>query len=168
MVKPLQLGHANIRVGDLERSINFYTEVLGLEVTHRRGNNIVFLSANNLSHELAISPLGVGAPGPDKERVGLNHLAWQMASFEDLQQMYRHLKEKEVGILRMRQNSASMGIYFADPDGNENEVYYEEADARWRPGGWEGQFPRKLEQVAAYAGQGSAHKSLISPFGNRI
>ena len=147
MVKPLQLGHANIRVRDVERSIKFYTEVLGLEVTHRRGNNIVFLSANNLSHELAISPLGLDALGPDTRQVGLNHLAWQMASFENLQQMWRQLKEKGAEILRMRQNSASMGIYFADPDGNENEVYYEDRDARWRPGGWAGQFPTKLEEV---------------------
>lgn len=147
MVKPKQLGHTNIRVRDLERSVKFYTEVLGLEVTHRRENNIVFLSTNDLSHELAISPLGLNAPGPDKERVGMNHQAWQMASFEDLQQMYRHLKGKRVEILRMRQNSASMGIYFADPDGNENEVYYEDPDARWRKGGWSGQFPRKLEEV---------------------
>jgi hypothetical protein len=36
MVKPLQLGHANIRVRDVERATKFYTEVLGLEVTHRR------------------------------------------------------------------------------------------------------------------------------------
>jgi catechol 2,3-dioxygenase len=106
----------------------------------------VFLSANNLSHELAISPLGIDAPGPDTRQVGLNHLAWQMASFEDLQQMWRQLKEKGVEIRRMRQNSASMGIYFPDPDGNENEVYYEDHDARWRPGGWAGQFPRKLEE----------------------
>ena len=148
MVKPGQLGHANIRVRDLEQSEKFYTEVLGLDVTHRRGNNILFLSGTHLSHELAISPLGPDAPAPDKARVGVNHFAWQMASFEDLQAMYRRLKEKQVNIVRMRQNSASMGIYFTDPDGNENEVYYEEADARWRQGGWEGQFPRKLEQVA--------------------
>jgi len=41
-----------------------------------------------------------------------------------------------------------MGIYFADPDGNENEVYYEEPDARWLAGGWSGEFPKKLEPVA--------------------
>ena len=146
MVKPKQLGHVNIRVRDLQRSEKFYTEVLGLEVTHRR-ENILFLSSNNLSHELAISPMGMHAPGPDKDRVGTNHNAWQMASFKDLQQMYRHMQEKQVEILRTRQNAASMGVYFADPDGNENEVYYEEPDARWRKGGWSGQFPGKLEEV---------------------
>jgi catechol 2,3-dioxygenase len=148
MVKPMQLGHVNIRVRDLARSIKFYTEVLGLEVTHRR-EAIVFLSANNLSHELAMSPLGHQAPGPDKAQVGTNHVAWQMGSFEDLQQMYRHLHKHQIPILRIRQNATSMGIYFPDPDGNENEVYYEAPDARWRDGGWQGTFPRQLEGVTA-------------------
>jgi catechol 2,3-dioxygenase-like lactoylglutathione lyase family enzyme len=53
MVQPRQLGHVNIRVRDLQRSTRFYTEVLGLEVTHRRGN-LVFLSARDHSHELAL------------------------------------------------------------------------------------------------------------------
>ena len=147
MVKPMQLGHVNIRVRDLDRSIKFYTEVLGLEVTHRR-ETIVFLSANHLSHELAMSPLGLDALGPDKDQVGTNHIAWQMGSFDDLQEMYHYLKANQIEILRVRQNAASMGIYFPDPDGNENEVYYEESDARWREGGWQGEFPRKLEEVS--------------------
>jgi catechol 2,3-dioxygenase len=145
MVKPLQLGHANIRVRDVERSTKFYTEVLGLEVTHRRGNQ-AFLSAREHSHELAIRGIGPDAPGPDSRQVGTNHFAWEMASFEDLQAMVRHLKEKGVDILRVRDNTYSVGVYFNDPDGNGLEVYYEE------PGGyrraWEGQYSRKLEEVA--------------------
>ena len=148
MVKPVQLGHVNIRVRELDRSIKFYREVLGLEVTHRR-EGIVFLSANNLSHELAMSPLGREALGPDQAQVGTNHVAWQMGSFEDLQQMCRHLQEQQIAIRRIRQNAASVGVYFADPDGNENEVYYEEPDARWREGGWQGAFSRQLEEVTA-------------------
>ena len=35
MVKPMQLGHANIRVRDVERSEKFYTEVLGLTVDRK-------------------------------------------------------------------------------------------------------------------------------------
>jgi catechol 2,3-dioxygenase len=145
MVKPLQLGHANIRVRDVERSTKFYTEVLGLEVTHRRGNQ-VFLSAREHSHELAIRGMGPDVPGPDSSRVGTNHFAWEMASFEDLQAMARHLKAKGVEILRVRDNTFSVGVYFNDPDGNGIEVYYEE------PGGyrraWEGQYARKLEEVS--------------------
>src|SRR5919106_1431717 len=114
MVKPRQLGHANIRVRDLERSERFYTEVLGLEVNHRRGST-AFLSAREHSHELAIRAMGSEAQGPDEDRIGTNHFAWEMASFEDLQQMYRHLKEKGVEVLRVRDNAFSVGIYFTIP-----------------------------------------------------
>jgi catechol-2,3-dioxygenase len=104
MVKPTQLGHANIRVRDVERSEKFYTDVLGLEVTHRRGN-LVFMSAREHSHELAIGAMGPDASGPDSSRVGTNPFAWEMASFEDLQAMVRHLKAKGVDILRTRENT---------------------------------------------------------------
>jgi len=146
LVKPAQLGHINIRVKDMAKSEKFYTEVLGLEVTHRR-ETILFLSTNDLSHELAMSPLGPDAAGPDNNRVGTNHNAWLMSSFDDLRQMHKRLKEKNVEILRIRQNACSMGIYFADPDGNENEVYYDTPDARYREGGWQGEFPEKLEEA---------------------
>jgi catechol 2,3-dioxygenase len=145
MVKPMQLGHANIRVRDLERSERFDTEVLGLEVNHRRGST-AFLSAREHSHELAIRAMGPEAPGPDEDRIGTNHFAWEMASFEDLQQMYRHLKEKGVEVLRVRDNAFSVGVYFNDPDGNGIEVYYEDLDA-YRRGVWEGHYSRQLEEV---------------------
>ena len=146
MVRPKQLGHANIRVRDLERSEKFYTGVLGLDVTHRR-ENIIFLSLGDLSHELAIRAMGPDAQGPDGDRIGTNHFAWEMASFEDLQAMYHHLKKQGVEVLRVRGNTFSMGIYFDDPDGNGIEVYYEDPGAPWRDGTWEGTYRRKLEET---------------------
>mgnify|MGYP001190684558 CR=1 FL=1 len=53
MVKPTQLGHINIRVKDLARSDESYNNVLRLEVTRRR-ETILFLSTNDLSHELSV------------------------------------------------------------------------------------------------------------------
>lgn len=146
MVRPKQLGHANIRVRDLERSEKFYTEVLGLKVNHKR-DNIAFLSVREHSHELAIRAMGTDAPGPDASHIGTNHFAWEMETFDDLQAMYHHLLEKGVHIERIRDNAFSMGIYFSDPDGNGIEVYYEDLEL-YRRGVWErGHFPRKLEEA---------------------
>ena len=92
--------------------------------------------------------MGPDALEPDKTgRVGLNHLAWEMESFEGLQTMYRHLQEKNVEIRRTRENSFSVGVYFYDPDGNGNELYYEDLEA-YRKGVWEGEYPRKLEEIS--------------------
>ena len=51
-----QLGHLVLRVGDLDKSVNFYKEILGLSVTTvRPGGMMVFMSARgNASHELAL------------------------------------------------------------------------------------------------------------------
>ena len=68
-----------------------------------------------------------------------------MASFEDLQAMYRHPQEKGVEIPRVRENTSSVGVYFNDPDGNGIEVYYEEPWGYRRA--WEGQYARKLAVV---------------------
>src|SRR5438034_9039270 len=86
MVRPKQLGHANIRVRDLDRSEKFYTEVLGLKVNHRRGN-IAFLSVREHSHELAIRAMGADAPGPAETHIGHHHFAWQLATLEHLEAM---------------------------------------------------------------------------------
>jgi catechol 2,3-dioxygenase len=158
----MQLGHANIRVRDVERSEKFYTEVLGLHVTHRRGGT-VFLSARDHSHELAIRGIGTDALGPaDNNQVGTNHFAWEMASFEDLQAMYRHLKARGVQILRTRENTHSVGVYFNDPDGNGLEVYYELPRSEWhrdRPfsgAGDKGRFPGPWDEALRGAAPATA------------
>ena len=109
MVKPMQLGHVNIRVRDLERAEKFYTDILGLDVTHRR-DNIVFMSAREHSHELAIGAMIPDALEPDSTRVGTNHFAWQMASFEDLQAIYRRLREH--GVKKLASNYPGYGEYW--------------------------------------------------------
>ena len=147
MVKVRQLGHANIRVRDVEKSEKFYTEVLGLHVVQRRGQT-VFLSAREHSHELAIGAMGPDVLDPDETRIGTNHFAWEVGSFDELQEMYQHLKDQSVNILRTRSNSFSTGIYFNDPDGNGIEIYYEDLD-EFRKGNWSGEYARKLEEASA-------------------
>ena len=143
MVKPMQLGHTNIRVSNLALSEKFYSQALGLEVVSRRENG-VNLSAREHSHELAIGAMGPDALEPDATRVGTNHFAWEVGSFEDLRKMHQHLKDKGVEILRTRSNSFSTGIYFNDPDGNGIEVYYEDLE-QFRKGVWDGEYAQKLE-----------------------
>ena len=55
---------------------------------------------------------------------GLNHMAWRMASLENLSDFYNNLKEKNWPIQRVSDHGLSLGIYIKDPDGNGMEVYY--------------------------------------------
>ena len=148
MVKPKQLGHIVLRVRDIERSEQFYSDVLGLHVTNKRPGQMTFMSAvDESSHELALVPVGDDAPGPEDSRVGLYHFAWQMDSFDDLKSLYADMNSKDVDIRGIGDHGISLGVYFFDPDGNEIEAYYEMPKDEWPADGdlFEGEFPGKLE-----------------------
>ena len=134
MVKPKQLGHLVLKVRDIERSEQFYTNVLGLDVTTKRPGVIVFMSAGEASHELALMSVGADAPGPEANRVGLYHFAWEMESFDDIKKLYREMKEKGVRIGGIGDHGISLGVYFFDPDGNEIEAFYELPRDQWPKG----------------------------------
>ena len=153
---PKQLGHLVMRVRDLDRSLDFYTRIMGLTIMERSPSGTVFMSANTeKSHELAIRAMGLDAPGPDSSRVGQAHMAWQMESVEDLQELYFRLKENDVRIQRIGDHGVSLGVYFLDPDDNEIEVYYEMPKSQWQwsadKGLFGGKFPGKLEEPAGIA-----------------
>ena len=153
---PKSLGHLVMRVRDIDRSVDFYTRVMGLTVMERSPSGTVFMSANiEKSHELAIRAIGMDADGPDHSIIGQAHMAWQMETFEDLQELYDRLIENEVRIVRPGDHGISMGVYFLDPDDNEIEVYYELPKEQWarhpEKGLFGNEFPRKLEEPVAAA-----------------
>ena len=117
--RPTHLGHVNIYVRNAEVSQRWYTDVLGLHTYHFRPGFAAFLSADlEHSHEVALMQVGDDAPLQQKGQVGLNHMAWMMASLDDLKAAYWRLKEKGVKIDRIVDHGLSLGIYFRDPDGN--------------------------------------------------
>jgi catechol 2,3-dioxygenase len=93
---------------------------------------VAFLSADlNQSHEVALVQAGEDAIAPQAREVGLNHMAWMMASLEDLKDLYERLKDRGVPIKRIVDHGISIGIYFADPDGNGIEASYELPRDQW-------------------------------------
>lgn len=155
MSKPKKLGHVVLRVRELEKSERFYREALGLDVTARIPGRMVFLSASGeSSHDLGLMSIGADAPRPDPGRAGMYHCAWEMESFEALQQIYWHLRERDVQIAGIGDHGISLGVYFPDPDGNEIEVFYELPRSQWpQPPNeiFSGTFPRRLEEAPALA-----------------
>ena len=153
---PKQLGHVVMRVRDLDRSVDFYTRIMGLTIMEKTPGGTVFMSANTeKSHELAIRAIGLDALSPDSSMIGQAHMAWQMESFEDLQELYLRLLENDVRIVRIGDHGVSLGVYMLDPDDNEIEVYYETPKSQWEwpadKGLFGGQFPKKLEEPAGVA-----------------
>ena len=72
------IGHVHLKVSDLERSVTFYREALGLEVTQRMGSTAAFLSAGGYHHHLGLNvweSKGGAAPAPGT--TGLFHAAFR-------------------------------------------------------------------------------------------
>ncbi|MCH7609047.1 MAG: VOC family protein [Chloroflexi bacterium] len=127
------LAHLVIRVRDIDRSIAFYRDVLGLELLSNYKWMAFFNSpgAGERSHELGIMQLGAEAPGPESGRVGLYHFAWQLATLKELEDFHRHAVAHRTNIVGYGDHGHSFGIYLTDPDGNEIEVFYELPRDQW-------------------------------------
>jgi len=127
------LGHAVLRVRDLERSLVFYRDVLGLKEVARYGGRMVFLSCGENHHDLALQQIGKGAPDPNPAAVGLYHLAFKVGDdLQDLVDMKKRLEAAGVQILGSSDHKVSKSLYVLDPDGIEIELYIDEDPAIWK------------------------------------
>jgi catechol 2,3-dioxygenase len=164
--RPKHLGHVNIYVRNAARSREWYEQVLGLHTYHFREGWAAFMSADkDKSHEVALMQVGDDAPGPERGRVGLNHMAWMMESLDDLKDAYLRLKALNVSIDAVVDHGLSLGIYLRDPDGNGVEISYELPRAEWPreerifaedvvalgkfPGPWDAEIVRRRQAAAA-------------------
>ncbi|MFQ5539273.1 MAG: VOC family protein [Candidatus Binatia bacterium] len=125
-IKIKRTGHLVLRVKNLERSKRFFTEILGLPQSGDTGKGMLFFSTDFSSnhHMLAIREAEEGASMPDPEKhVGMEHVAYELGSFAELQEAYRIFKENNVRIRHTVFHGITKSIYFFDPDGNMLEVY---------------------------------------------
>jgi catechol 2,3-dioxygenase len=126
MIRPRKVGHVVLKVRDLARAEQFYTEVLGFEVVTRlnrpRG---VFFSLGTQHHDIAVLEIPADAEPVKENQVGLHHVALQVGSFAELRECYRTLKAHNVRITATIDHLITKSIYFVDPEGNGFELYYD-------------------------------------------
>ena len=127
------LGHAVLRVRELERSLAFYRDTLGLKEVGRFGGRMVFLSCGENHHDLGLQQVGKEAPDPNPAAVGLYHLAFKVGdNLRDLVEMKERLENAGVQILGASDHTVSKSLYVMDPDGIEIELYTDEDPAIWK------------------------------------
>ncbi len=121
MVK--KLLHTRYRVMDLEKTVAFYKEVLGLQETRRhtsgRGSQLVFLKASESEEEIELCKFDESGPvvvGPD-----LTHLAFEV---DDLEKFAGEAKAKGYPLSDgPHKTSGGSAIAFIDaPEGYEIEL----------------------------------------------
>jgi catechol-2,3-dioxygenase len=132
MVRLTELGHVLVRVLDLERSKQFYKDVLGfhvLEEDPEHGGTFMALPGQSHCIDLfQVKDQGLAEQQTPGAR-GLGHIAFRVASESDLKDANASLREHGVEILRTIDHVSQKSIYFNDPDGNTLEIYYELPDA---------------------------------------
>jgi lactoylglutathione lyase len=123
LMKVKKFLHTRMRVSDLDQTIQFYAEVLGLEVLERktspRGSQLAFLKVPN-SDEL-IELTSFPPSGPVRVQEDLVHLAFQV---ESLDETIVSLNAKGVKVTDgpTQTSSGSRFIFIDAPDGYEVEL----------------------------------------------
>jgi catechol 2,3-dioxygenase len=134
------IGHVHLKVSDLERSIRFYSDVLGMELQQRYGKSAGFLSYGDYHHHLGLNVWEShnGKPPPHGS-TGLYHLAVLYPDRPSLARALKRLIEHGVAIDGASDHGVSEAIYFRDPDENGIEIYRDRPREEW---------PREDGQIA--------------------
>jgi len=145
------LAHIGVQVSDMDRSLKFYREVLGLKLTGRWGppdypGQICFMRIDQMHHNVVLfglpegtdeNPPSVGIDTTERKDVGLNHVAFQVDKREDWLLALDHVRSMGVELVfgpyvhgheaqdekGFIGGSGSHAFYFLDPDGNRLEIY---------------------------------------------
>jgi len=113
------LGHVGLYVRDMPKMLDFYTRVLGMTITDRGGDRIVFLSAqpDREHHELAL------AQSAD-QKTEAGQVSFRVDSLGDLKNLYRDVKGYGCRFERVVSHGIAFGAYFRDPEDNVVEIYW--------------------------------------------
>ena len=127
------IGHVHLKVADLERSVKFYTQVLGFKVMTRMGNSAAFLSVGGYHHHIGLNTWesANGKPPPEGS-TGLYHFAILVPNRKELAKVFKRLMEHNYPIEGASDHGVSEAIYLKDPDGNGIEVYADRPRSRWK------------------------------------
>ena len=119
-----RLNHAVLYVREVERSVAFYSDILGFR-TVNAFPGAAFLQApgSTNDHDLGLFEIGAAAgPSPaGNGTVGLYHLAWEVDTLAELDRLAARLSEAGA-LVGTSDHSTTKSLYAKDPDGLELEV----------------------------------------------
>jgi catechol 2,3-dioxygenase len=128
----VDIGHVHLKVGDLERSIAFYSGVLGFELMQRYGRDAAFLSAGGYHHHIGLNTWeSKGGGAPPAGATGLYHFAIRYPDRAALGEALTRLRDAKVPLDGASDHGVSEALYLRDPDGNGIELYWDRPRAEW-------------------------------------
>jgi catechol 2,3-dioxygenase len=119
----------HLLVSDLDRSLRFYTDVLGFQLG-RRFDNEAGLTADGSTPVILLTGQPNARPKPPRTS-GLYHYAILLPARADLARTVQHMRDVGYQIQGAADHRVSEALYLADPDGNGIEVYADRPRAAW-------------------------------------
>jgi catechol 2,3-dioxygenase len=122
-----KVGHLVLRVKDLKRSVEFYTQVLGFKVSDvypdtMMPGGMVFMRCNSDHHGVGLAGGGKG----DANNAELHHIAFEVATIDEVIRARDHLRDLGVKIEfeGRRRAGCQVSVEFRDPDNHSLEIFW--------------------------------------------
>lgn len=126
------IGHVHLTVADLDRSLAFYRDLLGFEVTTRYGDNAVFLSAGGYHHHIGLNTwAGKDVTPPPEGHSGLFHFAILFPTRKELARVLKRLIDAKYPFTGFADHGVSEALYLNDPDNIGVELYADRPRDKW-------------------------------------
>ncbi|MEC0123753.1 VOC family protein [Paenibacillus pabuli] len=124
------LGEVSLRISNLERSIQFYTQIVGLKVLER-SEKVATMTADGVHTLLRLVELTDAVTMPVRSTSGLYHFAILLPDRKSLGLALRNLAESGIEI-GQGDHLVSEAFYISDPDQNGIEIYADRARDTWK------------------------------------
>jgi catechol 2,3-dioxygenase len=124
------LGEVSLKISNLDRSIQFYTEVVGLKLLTRQ-DQVATLTADGLHSLLRLEEVSNSITLPERTHAGLYHFAILLPDRKSLGLAVRNLVASGIDI-GQGDHLVSEAFYISDPDLNGIEIYADRPRDTWR------------------------------------
>jgi catechol 2,3-dioxygenase len=134
-VAPAQthIGHVHLKVADLNRSLEFYRDLLGFQLTTMYGDQAAFISAGGYHHHIGLNTWhSKNAPPASVNGVGLYHTAIVYPTRRDLAIIFDRLRRAYYPVSGASDHGVSEALYLNDPDNNGVELYWDKPKDTWK------------------------------------
>jgi catechol 2,3-dioxygenase len=129
-----EMGFVALTVADLERSLAYYSEAIGLQVLEREGGSATLGVAGRPLLALSEQPGATAWPRGGRSYTGLYHFALLMPTREDLGRWLRNWFSLGLPLPGQGDHHVSEALYLEDPDMHGIEIYRDRPRSGWR---WE-------------------------------
>lgn len=127
-----RIGHVHLKVSDLQKSLDFYSGLLGFDKVMLYGGQAAFISAGGYHHHIGLNTWhSKGAPPAPEYAPGLYHTAILYPERKDLAAILQRLIDAKYPITGASDHGVSEAIYLDDPDGNGVELYWDRPREEW-------------------------------------